>query len=70
MTNPTIYLKAFAAALSDHLRGVKHDYTELKYGGGGCETCGYGASEYDVLDMEALTAEIDKFADTFKPEKS
>jgi hypothetical protein len=59
------YTKAFAIALSEHLRGRQAKYTDRRTGAGGCETCGYGASEYDVLDMEALEREIDEFAATF-----
>jgi hypothetical protein len=57
-----IYAKAFAAALRDHLRGVKHEWTEQEYGGGGCDTCGYGANEFDAVDMDKLDAQIDAFA--------
>lgn len=69
MTDAIRYTKAFAAALAEHLRGQVPSFTTVKIGSGGCETCGYGASEYDVLDMDRLEAEIDSFAATFKESK-
>lgn len=59
------YTKAFAKALAEHLRGTVPAFTDHQYGSGGCETCGYGADEYEVLDMERLEAEIDKFTSEF-----
>lgn len=70
MTSAAIYTKAFAKALAEHLRGRVPEFTYLRTGSGGCETCGYGASEYDVLDMDRLAAEIDEFAATFKPQEA
>ena len=66
MNDAVRYSKAFAKALADHLRGKVPEFTDQRTGGGWCETCGYGASEYDVLDMDKLEAEIDKFAADFK----
>lgn len=66
MNDAVRYTKAFAKALADHLRGNTPAFTDQRTGGGGCETCGYGASEYDVLDMDNLEAEIDKFAAMFE----
>lgn len=66
MAGALVYTKAFAAALADHLRGTKYNYTQTRQGAGGCETCGWGASEYEVLDMDALEREIDQFAATFE----
>lgn len=60
------YIKAFAKALTEHLRGTVSEFTERFFGADGCPTCGHGASKYDVLDMDKLKAEIDKFAATFE----
>lgn len=66
MTEAIRYTKAFAAALAEHLHGRVPEFTERRYSAGGCETCGYGAEEYDALDMAKLEAEIDKFAAQFR----
>jgi len=66
MTEALRYTRAFAKALAEHLRGKVPEFTDPRTGAGGCETCGYGASEYDVLDMDRLEAEIDKFAAEFE----
>ena len=66
MSKAIVYTRAFAKALADHLRGRVPEFTALRTGAGGCETCGYGASEYDVLDMDRLEAEIDLFAAEFE----
>jgi hypothetical protein len=58
-------LTAFVAALKEHLAGTVPDWTHHEYGQGGCETCGYGADQYDVLEMESLNRQIDEFAATF-----
>ena len=63
MSDALIYTKAFAKALADHLRGKVPEYTERRTSSGGCDTCGYGASEYDVLDVDQLEAVIAKFAE-------
>ena len=62
MNDAVRYTKAFAKALADHLRGNTPAFTHPRTGFGGCETCGYGGSEYDALDMDYLEAEIYKFA--------
>ena len=67
MSDALLYSKAFAKALADHLRGRVPEFTEQRTGSGGCDTCGYGASEYEVLDMNRLEGEINKFAADFKP---
>lgn len=59
------FVKAFAIALIDHLRGTTYKFTHERTGDGGCPTCGYGASVYDVLDMDKLEKEIDEFSKTF-----
>lgn len=69
MTKTLNYTKAFAKALAEHLRGRVPEFTEKEYGGGGCETCGYGGDVYDVLDMGRLEKEIDAFSKTFKVPK-
>lgn len=51
------YTTAFAKALKEHLRGHVSEFTEKEFGGGGCSTCGFGADEYDALDMEKLKDE-------------
>lgn len=66
MNDAVRYTKAFAKALAEHLRGNVPAFTDVRTGSGGCETCGYGASEYDVVDMDRLEAEIDKFAAEFQ----
>lgn len=66
MNDAVRYTRAFAKALAEHLRGNVPAFTDHEYGAGGCETCGYGAAEYEVLDMERLEAEIDKFAAEFE----
>ena len=66
MTEALRYTRAFAKALAEHLRGKVPEFTDQRTGSGGCETCGYGASEYDVLNMSDLEAEIDKFAAMFE----
>jgi len=66
MNDAVRYTKAFAKALAEHLRGNVPSFTDQRTGSGGCETCGYGASEYDVVDMDRLEAEIDKFAAEFE----
>ncbi len=66
MSEALRYTRAFAKALADHLRGRVPEFTERRQGSGGCETCGYGASEYDVIDMQQLEVEIDKFASAFE----
>ena len=66
MTDAVRYTRAFAKALAEHLRGKVPEFTDQRTGAGGCETCGFGASEYDVLNMERLEAEIDKFAAEFE----
>jgi hypothetical protein len=66
MTDAVRYTKAFAKALAEHLRGKVPEFTDQRTGSGGCETCGYGASEYDVLNMERLEAAIDEFAAEFE----
>lgn len=66
MNEAVRYTRAFAKALAEHLRGRVPAFTDQRTGAGGCETCGYGASEYDVLDMERLEAEIDKFSAEFE----
>lgn len=65
MTDAIRYSRAFAKALAEHLRGRIPEFTDIRMGAGGCETCGYGADEYEVLDMERLAAEIDKFSAEF-----
>lgn len=67
MTDALNYTKAFARALAEHLRGQVPEFTDRRTGAGGCETCGHGASQYDVLDMDNLAAEIDKFTEGYKP---
>ena len=66
MTEAVKYTKAFAKALAEHLRGRVPEFTDQRSGAGGCETCGFGASEYDVLDIDNLEAEIDQFAATYR----
>lgn len=66
MNEAVRYTRAFAKALAEHLRGRVPAFTDHRTGAGGCDTCGYGASEYDVLDMERLEAEIDKFSAEFE----
>lgn len=66
MTDALNYTKAFAKALAEHLRGRVPEFTDRLTGAGGCETCGYGASQHDVLDMDNLAAEIDKFTEGYK----
>lgn len=55
----------FVEKLKENLSNNKDKYTTHEYGGGGCETCGFGRDEYDDLDMDALFIEIDEFSKTF-----
>ena len=63
MSDALIYTKAFAKALADHLRGKVPEYTERRTGSGGCDTCDFGASEYEILDIYRLEAQIQAFAE-------
>lgn len=70
MNDAVRYTKAFAKALAEHLRGNTPAFTRHEYGAGGCESCGYGADEYEILDMDRLEAEIDKFTAEFAAKKA
>lgn len=64
------FVKAFAAALIDHLRGTTYKFTHKRTGDlEDCPTCGYGEEVYEVLDMEKLEKEIDDFSKTFNNEQ-
>ena len=58
-----------AEALKQHLHDNLNAFTSIEYGSGGCDTCGYGAPEYEVLDMAALDKEIDLFCASFEEKK-
>lgn len=53
------------AQMREWLKDHKHNYTHT-ITSGGCETCGYGGYEQDVVDMDALMSEIEDFENSFK----
>ena len=55
--------------LKEYLRENKFSFVHVEYGQGGCDTCGYGAEELDVLDFDDLEKAIDAFAKEFKESK-
>lgn len=61
-------MKDFAEKLKEFLRGNKSSWTSVEYGSGGCETCGYGADEFDAVDMDELDKQIDEFCASFEKE--
>lgn len=62
-------MKNLAHKLKEFLRYRKSEWTSHEYGSGGCETCGYGAEEFDAVDMQLLDKQIDEFCKTFEEEK-
>ena len=58
-------MKHFAHQLKEFLRLNKSKWTTHEYGQGGCDTCGYGADEFDAVDMVELDKQIDEFCKSF-----
>lgn len=55
--------------LKKWLNDRKYNYVELRHLDDGCETCGYGATEVEEIDGEALMREIDAFVADFEDKR-
>lgn len=62
-------MENLANKLKQFLRERKCKWTSVEYGSGGCETCGYGAEEFDAVDMDELDKQIDEFCKSFEDKK-
>lgn len=55
--------------LKQWLKERRHRYVETRRADDGCETCGWGGTEFDVLNDDALDFEIDAFAAEFEAKR-